>query len=1797
MMDLSNELIKQFAEITRPSKNEKKPTTVYGTTVSYNGGMYVKIDGSDLLTPVKSTVNLGAGQRVTVVIKNHEATVSGNLSNPSAGQQQVDKVENKVQNTIDQIAEFEIIIANKVNADELVAAEARINDLIALKASIEDLKAANAKIDKLTSDKADIGELDAVKADIVNLKAKDADIENLIADKANIGDLTVINADIKNLKAKDADIENLVATKATIEALDAVKATIGTVEAGTVLVDLIKANEASIGTLNATLGRIETLVGGNLTMDNIHSLILSTDKVTVVDAFIKNAMIDSISANKVNTGTINTNNVKIESTDGSMVLNGSLQQFKDKNGIVRIQLGKDAQGNFTFSLFDETGRGTLIDSTGVKANAIANGLIVNSMVSDTAAIEGKKLDIDSVVTEVNNSTTTIKGSKVKLDVQNQTLDVAFNTLNNTVTETGKKVTSNTTNIGTMQGQINTLISNTTVNENGQDVSIKDAYSSLKQTVDTFGTKISDVNTKLNKTVKSTKPQYYVSTSATELAGGTWIDTRPEWGSGKYIWQRLFFTYTDGTTNAGTPVCIQGAQGPQGVPGQKGEMGAQGPQGIPGQKGDTGAQGPQGPQGVPGPAGADGKQLYTWLKYADTPTTGMSDTPDGKEYIGLAYNKTTQTESNNYADYSWSLIKGEKGDQGIPGQKGTDGKQFYTWVKYADTPTTGMSDTPDGKKYIGLAYNKTTASESNTYTDYAWSLIKGDKGDTGNTGPQGNPGKGLVSNTPQFYASTSNSSLTGGSWLDTCPNYTKGKYLWVRFKMVWENPSSTTYTNPYYEPSWDAKASADNASATVTAKVTEFQQNLDGFKTTVSETYTTKDELASKGYQNASQVQQLVDNLQIKFSESGGYNLLYNGNFKNGFANWTVSGGGKIINTASCPHNQNAVEMTAGLGKAIEIYQIATNLDYAGPIVISQWSYLGDGTNGTTNYFVGAEISVVYTDDTKSYHRIQAPAPNKWERQTLVIEPDGGRRIKQVAYAMYCRDTTRTFYVTDVILSKGKMEVPFAPNPNEAFDGIIDFSKSGIKVTQSNYNGYFQASADKVLLHDGKEDVIRCDANGLYVKGKITVTGGSVPDSVLSQTIQNGAANGTAAQNLLNTKKGDWDNALARVTEWASGAISGTTTINGGLIETNTITAKHMVIGDLTNYVLDPSFENDIYDNTTNWDILDGSYHTGKKCLRALSGLQPYGTFELSGKIPVSAGDKLYVEWWQYRVNSTVKFNVNLAVYNNDDTIYKYDVPGSIIPPANETPNQWNKYSYVCTPGIDGYVIINVKNKENLRNDGSILFDDVVVRKMTTGNLIVDGAIDGKTIRGAELIGGLFKSTSVNENNMPLFSVSSNGEIVGAQIDCTSISAEGNMSAESLSVETINNSRYPQALDESLVVNIKPGATSDTDWFDGATFASFDDMYSVVPRNLNGYTIDIHLKGDYSGNISLNRFHSGYCYLHLEKHTVRGYIYGNGASMVYHICGNTYDTSGGTTNYANIKPGKGREFGDYKFAIVFQYTRVRLYDLNVYAASEANVKNSGVAIVNMTQAYASNISAYNNPEHLFRVQAVSRLYVSVSNGLTKSNTFSAITGAGIHLKSGSHAGCGTSGVNPWYTSGNAHIHRDGATFASSGNTGSNDTGTSTPEVKTVTIKATSGDTYRRTVYNNWKKDGTVRQGDYGYGDCDGFWFFGSQLYNYRNKNITKVAITIKRDRGGTSGKVNHKLVGHNYTSRPSGTPAAMGSVIRSFDLAVDSSITINLTASEITTLKKYKGIGLKNTYSSGYYSVCSATCTIKITYTE
>lgn len=200
-----------------------------------------------------------------------------------------------------------------------------------------------------------------------------------------------------------------------------------------------------------------------------------------------------------------------------------------------------------------------------------------------------------------------------------------------------------------------------------------------------------------KGVKSSIVTYQGSTSGTTVPTGTWSTSIPTVAQGQYLWTKTVITYTDNTTSTSYSVSYISKNGNDGAKGDTGAQGPQGPKGDNGAKGDRGPQGLQGPQGVQGAKGTDGKTYYTWIKYADSPTSGMSDSPTGKLYLGVAYNKSTSTESTNYSDYSWSLIKGAKGDKGDKGDKGRGIAStivtYQAWKDGTTTPTGTWSITP------------------------------------------------------------------------------------------------------------------------------------------------------------------------------------------------------------------------------------------------------------------------------------------------------------------------------------------------------------------------------------------------------------------------------------------------------------------------------------------------------------------------------------------------------------------------------------------------------------------------------------------------------------------------------------------------------------------------------------------------------------------------------------------------------------------------------------------------------------------------------------------------------------------------------------------------------------------------------------------------------------------------------------------------------------------------------------------------------------------------------------------------
>lgn len=253
-MALSSDLLSQFVKVVTENTKPKTETTVYGTTVEYAGKTYVRLDGSDLLTPVESTVATVPGERVTVMIKDHTATVTGNLSSPSARKDDVDSLSG-------QISEFDIVLAHKIQTDELSAINATIDNLMATVAKFENMEAITADIETL---RAKYATLEHVKAE--DVKALNAEIENL---KVKFGDFThisaedmeVVNGYIQNLESYNANF-----TYVSADVLNAINATIKNLDTNYANIDFANIGEAAFKKIFADSGLIKDIIVGSGTI-------------------------------------------------------------------------------------------------------------------------------------------------------------------------------------------------------------------------------------------------------------------------------------------------------------------------------------------------------------------------------------------------------------------------------------------------------------------------------------------------------------------------------------------------------------------------------------------------------------------------------------------------------------------------------------------------------------------------------------------------------------------------------------------------------------------------------------------------------------------------------------------------------------------------------------------------------------------------------------------------------------------------------------------------------------------------------------------------------------------------------------------------------------------------------------------------------------------------------------------------------------------------------------------------------------------------------------------------------------------------------------------------------------------------------------------------------------------------------------------------------------------------------------------------------------------------------------------
>lgn len=485
-----------------------------------------------------------------------------------------------------------------------------------------------------------------------------------------------------------------------------------------------------------------------------------------------------------------------------------------------------------------------------------------------------------------------------------------------------------------------------------------------------------------------------------------------------------------------------------------------------------------------------------------------------------------------------------------------------------------------------------------------------------------------------------------------------------------------------------------------------------------------------------------------------------------------------------------------------------------------------------------------------------------------------------------------------------------------------------------------------------------------------------------------------------------------------------------------------------------------------------------------------------------------------------------------------------------------------------------------------------------GDMIVDGAIDGKTITGATIIGSTFR----NQSNT--FSVDSEGNIVGAQIQGSevigdSFSVEGELTADTITANKINSAQYPSTLDDDIQIEISSSGDDNSELYDGAVFATVAGTLDALPKFLNGKTVNIWIREDIYENIDFQFFTSGVINLYLDGNTVYGYVRNYMSSTKVRVYGGWPGTEEG--HVGTIHPSTGCAVASRTGSLIGQESSpLNAYSVKIYGSDNKATNGASATVGIVGDSYSTGYYRdvqFVNCDIAFRGSGGGRIHDAGSSGVCKQYAYQATSGAVITIANAAH--CGGTTANIAETLPAQIIAHAKATYAG-GNQTTDDTPAPTPTTKKViTIKSISGDTYRSSVYNNWKKDNTCRQGDYGYGDCNGCWFFGTQFNQFKGKSISKIELTIKRISGGSYSGVALQVKTHNYTSRPSGKPS-YGSSCGSVSIAVGSSGKLTITNSTILNAISngtVKGFGIQSSYNSSSYAVCSGSVTMKVTYTE
>lgn len=696
-----NNLATTFAKIIKEDVTATKDSTVYGTAVEFNGKMYVKLDGSERMTPIETTTSIKEGDRVTVLIKAHSATVTGNVTDPSTSKSDKKATDDKIKDLSTQVSEFGTVVAGKVSTEQLQAVEGRVTDLEVdneivkgtLKANegrFKSIEVDNEKINGTLT--ANEGRFTAIESNM--LTAKTADLKY-----ATIKDLEATDATIYNLSAdygdfKQATVDDLKARKAEIDDLSTKKLNATDAELKYANIDFSNIGVAAIKQFYATSGIIKDLVIGDQTVTG-----------EIVGVTIKGDLIEG--------NTIVADKLVMKGDDGLFYkLNMSAA-----NGVNAEQTSYNSIN------------GSIITAKTVTATQIS----VKDLVAFDATIAGFHIkDAAIYSTGKESATSTVRGIYLGKDGQ-----LGFGDGNNYIkfyvdTDGKYKLGISAESLTFATGQ-----------------SVKDAIDEVDSKVDAI------------KSIDSTAIGYLVGDSGTTPPTGIWSVGVPVVPNGKYLWCQKITTYTDGSHDYEYSVSRTGDKGNPGIQGKPGTDGKNGTSSylhikystvanpsLSSQMTDTPSKyigvytdsnpasstSPSsykwsklvGDQGIPGTPGTNGKTSYLHIKYSND--GGKTFTATNGETVGTYIGTCTDYNSGDpttVSSYTWAKIKGEQGIQGKPGPTGKGVKSTAVTYQASASATSAPTGTWSGSPVTtsaSLPYMWTrtiiTYTDNTTSTSYS-----------------------------------------------------------------------------------------------------------------------------------------------------------------------------------------------------------------------------------------------------------------------------------------------------------------------------------------------------------------------------------------------------------------------------------------------------------------------------------------------------------------------------------------------------------------------------------------------------------------------------------------------------------------------------------------------------------------------------------------------------------------------------------------------------------------------------------------------------------------------------------------------------------------------------------------------------------------------------------------------------------------------------------------------------------------------------------------------------------------------